>query len=295
MGAREKKNQTFLDSLPEPSVYFARYSQDESQELFLVQFLPHDASFPRKVLKQYDAYGFALIDSGHESINEKGLVRLAEILKLGKPFVPAHYAGTENIYDSYGFNTITSKRPDVTPITQRAFYSTLNQELHVDGTLQSLGEIPTSLLACKKPAIEGGETIIFNAVGAFVYIVEQRPELATPLLDERCLIRTNVNRSEMSSSGPAFGFKGKQLLSRFSIDNTSKWQFEDVPLLREAFEWLVKLAQPGSPFYTEFRLQSGEILLIANDRISHGRRAFRDKFRARRTMIRGLFLKRPQF
>lgn len=276
-----------------PSVYFTHYQHSQLQELSSIRFSPHDTLFSIEVLKRYNTYGFAIIDFGQRKVNQEELVLLANILKLGKPVVLSHYAGSNNVYDTYGFNTITSREGHDEHETHRAFFSKQSQALHVDGTLQNLGEIPSSILACKIPAIEGGETKIFNAVGAFAHLVRQSPNLATPLLNPHCLTRIDINRSKISKSGPAFGFKGRELLSRFSVDNTSQWNFLKVPLLREALECLMKLTQTSSPFSTEFKLRSGEVVIMSNDRISHGRRGFCDKPQARRTMIRGLFEKRP--
>ncbi|MFF2288814.1 TauD/TfdA family dioxygenase [Peribacillus butanolivorans] len=178
--------------------------------------------------------------------------------------------------------------------SHRAFQTNNDQKIHCDGTIEVLGKIKTSILLCAIPAAVGGETIIFNSVAAFYDLLENDNSryIASSLLDMQALKRVAVNRNNEEYIGPAFAIKNGEIISRFSLDNTCDWDysFENVKLLKEAYALLVDTIVPNSPFYIETKLKCSQGIIMANDKISHGRKGFIDKH-FKREMIRGLFEK----
>jgi Taurine catabolism dioxygenase TauD, TfdA family len=171
-----------------------------------------------------------------------------------------------------------------------AFATRAGQRVHSDGTLQHIGEVKTSLLACRSPASYGGESILFNSTAAFAALATRDEPAAAALMGEAVLVRTaNINDGD-SMAGPAFALHGDQLLSRYSVTATDTFQAAgvDPAALNRGLIFLLHHAHPGSPHYLELALSAGQGLLLANDRISHGRRPFRDGTTPR-VMLRALF------
>lgn len=86
------------------------------------------------------------------------------------------------------------------------------------------------------------------------------------------------------------------LMSQNSITATDSWRPEaadDPAALARALDFFAAAARPGSLHYLEFVLRAGQGLLLANDRISHGRLAYRDDGTSHRVLLRGLFSRRP--
>ncbi len=174
----------------------------------------------------------------------------------------------------------------------RAFASPNAQGLHVDGTLTPLGMIKTSILLCEAPAEIGGETTLFKAVAAFVRLIREDPERGGSLLRHSVLTRSDVGATQKCLRTPPFAIKESELLSRFSIDNTSCWAKEPSQAVA-AFKYLKQMARAGSPFFHSFKLQAREGVIIANDKISHGRRKYYERSPGARCMLRALFTGRP--
>ncbi|MFC2948131.1 TauD/TfdA family dioxygenase [Virgibacillus sediminis] len=243
----------------------------------------------RKLVKQYNTAGFVVFELLDNKVNQDALLKLATSLKLGNPFIPNIYSSKKNIYKRNGLNEIK-----ISNGTHRAFQSGNEQEIHSDGTLEPIGKIKSSVLLCITPAVEGGETIIFNSVAAFYDLLknERLASIASSLLDPRALKRIAVNGGGEMNIGPAFSIKEGEILSRFSLDNTCYWEygFKEVQFLREAYYLMVEMVKNSSPYYIEFKLKGNQGVLMANHKISHGRREYTDGNK-KRTMIRGLFHK----
>lgn len=238
-----------------------------------------------EIVQRYYEDGFA-----HFSCKGNGIeviLWIASRLKLGKPFIPI-YNRSNPAYSESGCNVIRSS-----PLSShRAFASPKAQGLHVDGTLAALGMVKTSVLLCEAPAEIGGETTLFKAVAAFARLMREDPKIGASLLNHAVLTRRDVGASQEGISRPAFAIEGKELLSRFSIDNTSRWAKEP-PQALVAFKYLKEMAKAGSPFYHSFKLRAHEGIIIANDKISHGRRKYYERLVGTRCMVRALFIDRP--
>ena len=238
-----------------------------------------------EIIRRYHEDGFAHFS--YQGNGREVIPWIASCLKLGRPFVPK-YNRSNPAYSENGYNIIRTSASS----HHRAFASTKAQGLHVDGTLTPLGMIKTSILLCEAPAEIGGETTLFKAVAAFVRLIREEPEAGTSLLKHAVLSRRDVGASQECISSPAFAIEGNELLSRFSVDNTSCWA-NDPPQAIVGFKYLKYLARAGSPFYHSFKLRACEGVIIANDKISHGRRKYYERCAGTRYMLRALFIDRP--
>ncbi|MEV0623676.1 TauD/TfdA family dioxygenase [Nonomuraea sp. NPDC050404] len=242
------------------------------------------------VIEQLRYAGFAVTSCSQPPTHD-GLIALAEALDLGEPFVPPLYRrpGAVGVAAS-GISTLTASAAHV----PHPAVSASGQGLHVDGLLQPIGTVVTSILLCVRPAAEGGQSTLFNAVGAFRQLARTDPDAAATLLSDRVLgRRATVNGSPDVSWGPAFAVVDGTLVTRYSRDGNDLWDPEHghEGALGRALATLAELAEPGSPYALRFTLQAGQGLLMANSRICHGRTPYRDVPDRPRAMLRGLFLR----
>ena len=247
------------------------------------------------VAHEYDRRGYSLFSCVRPW--DAGVVQfVAEALGLGRPFVPSLYTADSatQFYEHAGVNVITTA-PDSRAADHPAFGSRDALELHTDATLEAIGRVKSAMLFCMAPAADGGRTTLFRASAAFVEIARRERGLAAALLAEDGLVRhATVGRARRAHVGPVFAFQNGEVLSRYSATARDEWAFDSVPRLKEAFGALEALARPGSGFYTELPLDTGQGILIANDRVAHGRTSFRDRPDVPRRMLRALYLGRPR-
>ncbi|MFJ8478466.1 TauD/TfdA family dioxygenase [Kitasatospora sp. NPDC094011] len=232
--------------------------------------------------------GFAVVDVAEEP-TEQHLTLLAARLGLGDPFVPPIYRrpGTVAVAHS-GVSTLTATADGIA----HPAVSAGGQGLHVDGLLQPIGTVRTSVLLCAQPAAKGGVSTLFNATAAFWHLAGADPQAAETLMGSAVLTRTaNVNGSTDRAAGPAFAVVDGQLLTRYSRDGNDTWTAapgRDAALER-ALDAMEALAEPGSPFAARLTLAAGHGLIFANSRLCHGRTPYQDDPTAPRRMLRGLF------
>ncbi|NJP95430.1 TauD/TfdA family dioxygenase [Nonomuraea sp. FMUSA5-5] len=242
------------------------------------------------VIGQLRCAGFA-VTSCPEPPTQERLLALAEALGLGEPFVPPLYrrAGAIGVAAS-GISTLTASAAHVA----HPAVSASGQGLHVDGLLQPIGEVLTSILLCIRPAAEGGQSTLFNAMGAFWQLAKTDPDAAAALLSDRVLgRRATVNGSSDVTWGPAFAVVNGTLVTRYSRDGNDLWDPGNgqEAALGRALTTLQVLAEPDSPYALRFTLQAGQGLIMSNSRICHGRTPYRDVADRPRRMLRGLFLR----
>ncbi|MFD5616475.1 TauD/TfdA family dioxygenase [Kitasatospora sp. NPDC127060] len=263
----------FPTDLPEP-LHFASYELTRSESALLA----------RRVQRA----GFAVVDVTEEP-TEQNLTALAARLGLGDPFVPPIYRrpGAVTVASS-GVSTLTATADGVA----HPAVSANGQGLHVDGLLQPIGTVRTSVLLCARPAAQGGVSTLFNSTAAFWALVGEDPQAAETLMGSGVLTRTaSVNGSTDQATGPAFAVVDGQLLTRYSRDGNDTWTpapGQDAALDR-ALEAMDAMAQPGSPYAAELTLAAGQGLVFANSRLCHGRTVYLDDPAAPRRMLRGLF------
>jgi hypothetical protein len=248
------------------------------------------------ILEDYYTLGYALfqLDPGWQHPS-KALHNLAQALNLGEAFVPPLYRfSNSNLYDVYGVNTLTVVRGDEPYFSHPVFGSTAALELHTDGTLQEIDEIPTSVLFSVVRAAEGGETTIFQAVDAFLALQAAMPRLTLALLDDRALTKqATVNGSKATCTGPVFAYKAGELLTRYSVSDRDRWNVDEVECLLDAKNAMADLAHSGSPYYHQHHLDVGQGIILANNKVSHGRTGFSNSADHVRRMLRVLFARRP--
>jgi hypothetical protein len=251
------------------------------------------------ILGDYREFGYAVFSLPPASADPTAaLLRVAADLGLGAPFVPPLYRNRSDLYARTGVNLLTVAQAAGSQGDHPAFQSRGPIEFHTDGTLQDLGEIQTAFLLCLTPAAIGGDTTLFAASRAFTAMRAENPHLAGALLgallNDGALSRhATIGDSPAFRSGPVFGVRNGEVLSRYSVTPRDKWATEEVEFLAEARRALEAHAAEGSPYCAQIRLEAGQGIILANDRVSHGRTAFEDSAAGSRRMLRALFAGRP--
>lgn len=258
----------------------------------------HAADDITEIKNTFYRQGFALIDTS--SIHEKDKITpIAEALKLGD-------VATTNYNKKYFNYKLTTNNHSVignlpkrqSMIKHEGFESNNSQGLHVDGTFEPLGTIQTSLLYCSQPAKSGGESILFNLIGAVHKLAQMDMQLIEPLFDENAFKRESTYEGVNESyTGPILGYhkETKRLICRFAINETCRWEegFYKVPGLKKSVEQLLNMAKEGSPYMAKFLLDKGTLIVMDNHRICHGRASYSDCTESPRTMIRGVYSQLP--
>lgn len=208
---------------------------------------------------------------------------------LGEPYVPVLYR--EQVTQAFA-------RPVVAISTgtgsgHPAFTTCQATPLHTDGTLEVLGAVRTSLLHCHRPAAEGGESHIFGLAAAIEQLAQRDAAAAETLFMPSVLRRwSTFEGARLSRVDAVAAPRGGRLVVRFSDRETDEWL--PPPGRERDFEraraWLAEMARPGSPLFVTLRLAQGDILVLANDQVAHGRGPYRDDPMAPRCLFRALFL-----
>ena len=246
----------------------------------------------REVAARLAAHGYALLEGS--AVPGPGVAAiLAGALGLGDAFTPPQYRSRAYV-DGGGVTRITA---DASTTPHPAFGQATGQDLHADGTLQRIGEIKTTLMLCARPASSGGDSLLFNAAGAFAALLNADPAAAAALTAPEVLIRTsNLPDSHgQAAVGPAFAIADGRVLSRYSVTGTDRYDPSAVAspaALDRALAFLAAAARPGTGYYTALTLAAGQALVLANDTISHGRTPYADSPAAPRLLYRVLFTTR---
>lgn len=256
-----------------------------------VDFAEHGT--PNQLVNILEERGFAVVTmAGPEPPNVQ-LAALAAALRLGDPYVPALYRFAETKDYSAAYSDIRSDTKNQHP----GFSTTAGQDWHVDGLLDDIGDIRTTVLCCVSAAHRGGETLLFNSLAAFAELRERDPAAAEALLSPRALNRrSTLPAIDVSTTGPVFTVdEAGNLATRYTDNDTCTWNFSAGPPggLRRALAFL-RTASDNPRYRLAVRLAAGESLVFRNDRLSHGRRPYEDRPEARRHLIRALYAKIPQ-
>lgn len=255
-----------------------------------------DVNDREAVGRHVDRYGFAIV-RGEWRFDEYDFERMAALYQLG-PMYQSEFnrrVHTEGVSPS-GMNQVgglTSGRHDV-------FNGTSGVALHTDGSYLPIGTIKTSVLLCKQHALDGGESILFDSLSAFQALTRDRPELAESLRAPNAFRRRSTDArldKPYERIGPIFrtGEDG-ETVGGFTLDVTADWDYSrrvDARVL-DAVAYLTRLAEPDSEYTLSFALQKGQALIMRNDQLSHGRRAYFDDPANPRILLRGLFLSAPR-
>ncbi|MFE7275854.1 TauD/TfdA family dioxygenase [Streptomyces sp. NPDC057623] len=255
-----------------------------------VGFREHDA--PNQLVRILEERGFAVVTMADSGPPDAVLTSLSTALRLGDPYIPALYRYAETKDYSASFTDIRSDTKDRHP----GFSTTAGQAWHVDGLLDDIGDIKTTILYCVRAAHQGGDTLLFNSLAAFAELREKDPDAAEALLAPSALNRrSTIPAIDVNATGPVFSVDEKgDLITRYTDNETCTWNFSAGPPggLRRALAFL-RTASDDPRYRLAVRLTPGEALIFRNDRLSHGRQPYEDKPDARRHLVRVLYADVP--
>jgi alpha-ketoglutarate-dependent taurine dioxygenase len=235
-----------------------------------------------RVVRHAESFGFATARAGTADSPEKVLGRLAGVLGLGAPHMPgtAHLESNTSPYK----HVINAMDPE---------------GWHVDGLLEQLGTVRTTVLYCVRPALRGGATALFNSIAAYGELRRSDPEAADSLLAPEVLTRHAMLLTGgygEGITGPAFAVADDGTVStRYSDNHTCTWDRSTGTdgSLDRALDFLRKAAHE-SRYRIDVRLEAGEVLLLRNDRLAHDRMPFEEDPAAPRQLVRALYTRPPQ-
>ncbi|MFB7781422.1 TauD/TfdA family dioxygenase [Streptomyces vinaceus] len=249
-----------------------------------------DTTVRQLVADSYQRRGYAIVHVPGVAPDAEDLRKLSAALHLGQAFTPPLYAESSHTTAS-GVSQLTAASGGDHPFQDRA-----GQNIHCDGTLQPLGQIRTTIMLCVSAAAHGGVSYLVNLVDAYADLRRVDPEAAEQLAHATALRRTSTFASGHSTAGPAFARETvSSWTTRYSRTATDSYHptAGGEAAMERALAFLDAAAQAGSAFRTEFTLRAGQALVLANDRLGHGRTAFRDDPSAPRLLLRALFTLRP--
>jgi|GEM_PF-5050446 len=247
-------------------------------------------------VEKYKETGFVVLDINnvtdlHSLPPHTILQTIGGIFDLGPLYTPKQYSAKEREqFYKKGVNKIVAGDTKL----HSNFYSASNQKIHADGTLDPFNAVRTAMLYCVKPAIEGGENSVFNLVGALFDLHKENPKLAEALFQRDALTKfspSNPSLDEVTDSAFAFDAEGR-IISRYS-DSEEYCRWSNDPLVQEALKFMrERLISSDEPKRNvEFKLLSGQILIMANNQVAHSRKAFVQSDNNEREMWRALFAK----
>ncbi|MBD0692477.1 TauD/TfdA family dioxygenase [Streptomyces sp. CBMA123] len=244
----------------------------------------------QQIAEGYRTRGYAVVHVPGTVPAEADLTALADALGLGPAFSPPQYRGSTHTQGAV--SRLTATADPAHPFQNRA-----GQRFHCDATLQHLGQVATTVMICVRPGRSGGQTQLFNAVQAFAELQAVDPEAAAQLTHPGALRRTSTFVDGLSTAGPAFGRDPSgDLITRYSLTATDSYH-PTAPgrqkHLDRALAALADAADDGSRHRTTFTLAAGQALVLANDKLCHGRTPFTDNSAAPRLLLRALFTTRP--
>lgn len=246
----------------------------------------------RRIADNYHRRGYAIVHVPGAAPSAEHLGEVSAALHLGEVFTPPLYTTSSHTAAS-GVSRLTAASGGEHPFQDRA-----GQNVHCDATLQDLGQIPTTLMLCVSAAASGGVSFLVNLVDAYAELRRVDPEAAEQLAHDSALVRTSTFASGRSTSGPAFAREADgSWITRYSRTATDTYHATlggaAAAAMARALAWLDAAAQVGSAFRVDFTLKPGQALILANDRLGHGRTPFRDNPDTPRLLLRALFTLRP--
>ncbi|HEY7644135.1 MAG TPA: TauD/TfdA family dioxygenase [Hyphomicrobiales bacterium] len=262
----------------------ADYNLIEAWYVFNSELLEVEKS---TIVHQIESFGFVVIDLKYLRTSQANRIKYVEnIFNLGEPYIPRLYRNRTE----YKYVDVANKETGTHP----AFTTSNDLAFHVDGLLEPIGHIRTSILYCISPATYGGRTQILNSTGIFLYLSAIDKDVASVLMEEDILLRRSTlpDVSEQSV-GPAFQFdEARGVICRYSDGETEVWSPNATN--REIFATAIAFFRTRSKDDNRWRisvqLKEDQCLILRNDKVSHGREAFVDEGKNRRHMIRSVYL-----
>jgi alpha-ketoglutarate-dependent taurine dioxygenase len=244
---------------------------------------------PTPIVEHLESFNFAVVDlSGAVGAVEQQMGQLADALSLGAPVIPVLYRSEEGKRYRTEFTPVQNDTQDAHP----GFGASGGLDWHVDGLLDEIGEIRTTLLYCVSPAAEGGKTLLFNAGAAFALLHETDTEAAEALMSPLVLSRYATLRGTSGTyRGPAFIYEADgRIATRFTDNHHCIWH-EDAHVdgsVKRALAFM-REASADPEYSVGVHLEAGQVLVFCNDRISHGRTPYVDKPDRQRLLVRALY------
>jgi hypothetical protein len=243
-----------------------------------------------KIQKYIKTNGFCIVrtNSITGSPVEK-LRKIAGIFGLDRPYIPVAYRKSSLESGSAYTDVCTLHNHQ-----NRSFMSSESRGFHVDGLLEPMGFVRTSMLYCIRPAVEGGETIILNSVGLFADLMKKNPEAASTFVNSNVLCRkATVPGVKDNSMGPVIEFdRERGILNRYSDGDTEEWY---PPQNKKKHFWqALNFFRQKSRFdgrrRISLKLKNNDCLIMCNSKVSHARSGYRDDVIAPRHLIRAIYL-----
>lgn len=258
-----------------------------------------DMDSKKAIFNKIKHYGFSIVKIKDVRIDQNIMTEFSNNLSLGNPFISPYYRGFSGGIEVHsGINTIgkSESNGDIQEnITHDAFSTNKEQKLHVDGTVQKIGHVKTSIVLCHTKAKQGGLSTFFNSSAAFYSLFKHDQKAALAMMDNKALSRAVDTDKNNPYTDSVIAVNNTGIISRFSLDRMSNWQtgFRKVKHLKKAYDFFVEHINEGSPFYRELLLNEGEAVIISNSRISYGRTSYVSYPQKERKMYRALYEKSP--
>ncbi|MFI5774830.1 TauD/TfdA family dioxygenase [Streptomyces sp. NPDC051658] len=218
---------------------------------------------------------------------------LALRLGLGAAYTPLLYrdAEVQSVVEQFDpYNDIPRDIANVKPHSEVAA-----QSFHVDGLLEPLGYLKTTMLQCRMQAATGGGTQIFLACRAFEDLIEADPQAAAALAHPLALTRfstiTPSTAKRLRDTGPSFGWVNGTLCTRFCDGPTEAWNLKLGADLERGLRF-IRSAQESSEYVEQIHLKPGEVLIFRNDRVAHRGMKYSNGERSRH-ITRSMYLNAP--
>lgn len=243
------------------------------------------------VLCHLDKFGFSVIDlSATSGSPSDRIAKVATLLRLGQPYCAALYRAARR------FNSEYTDIRDSGDQDHKAFSTRAELGFHVDGLLEPIGCVKTSLLYCVQPARAGGDTVVLNSVGLFAALQRTNAAAAKTLLKSDVLIRkSTLVEYSAQAIGPAFSCTADgALLTRYSDGATEVWNAAaaDERDFQRAIDFFRSQSKYDGEWRISIHLGASECLVLCNDRVSHARTRYESDVHSQRHMVRALYLDR---
>ncbi len=166
--------------------------------------------------------------------------------------------------NQYGVVEISCRNPD------SEYLHTSNEyfPLHTDG---AYSEFPEGIVTiyCKIPAAEGGETIIASGKRAYEFVKRKYSQKSEDLF---VLDALTIERDSESSTMPIFmKLNERKVAIRYRMDKVAI--ITPSPTSKQLYKELSHFFNNPKNFVT-FKIYSGDLLVIDNFSVLHGRKAF---------------------
>lgn len=240
------------------------------------RFIAHSSECLDSIILDYYTHGFAVF----EAKTEEAFKNTLHNLNLKETFISNY----NKIFHSDGIskdggNQIGGLMNGYHPV----FNSQNGQQLHTDASYSPIGTVKTSALYFESQSQIGGETILFDSCNAFIQLFKKKRNLAQALLEKNAFQRKpTFSHIQDQYIGPVYKISESGLSTCFTLDETANWRYSKINFdrIQAAKEYLENLTE-NSDYALTFKLKEGQAIVFQNDKISHGRKPYKDTGKAR--------------